>query len=402
MKAAVTKMPPMNLEPECARAFLEHCLRLIWKRKADDRTYLKNLFISKRFLSASQQFPISNLVTVFCFKKMCLGFLPIEMFDGKLCITPDYMREHFMSVITYRSTYNLLALLKPTHFYIILNNPTWPITIVKKCTRLFNLVHGKIGLSLDKKTARSAHLILNHLSAREIGLLRCTPEILTNPRLTSPLTLDSCDIDGYVTNVQLTDILRHNFKFLSLKLDDEFIDETSRSEMSSMNSSVSYNCASLTQLYVECDDWSESFMKLLDFVKDRCPNLQRIILKIEWTSHKWNSGVFAMTNNTDSIVARFLEIQHKIQEIMVKCKAPINKLQIDSNASMLYYGASEEFNCNWVEEVKKLDLFKDAVHQDSANEKICRLDVKSNDYFLDLCITSQVHYGPQKSSQLTD
>jgi len=400
MELAVTKMSSMKFEPECARAFLEHCLRLIWKRNVNEGSYLKYLIISKQFLNASQQFPIFTFMALFQFEKTCLGFFPVETLD--LFFLLGYKQSHGMSIVTYRCIYKLLTLLRPNHFYIVCQNLTFSIAITKKCIKLFSLVHGKIGLTLDKDTIVDSHLILNHLTGRQIGLFSCHPNMLTNPQLTSLLILDCCRVCTYINNVQLSSILRHKIKFLSLGLDDEFIDEESMSEMSSRNSPTSNFCDSLTKLHVECDDRPDSFIKLLDFVNDRCPNLKEVILQIEWSSYKWSSGVFVMVHNMDSIVARFLEIQCKIQEIMVKCKAPISKLQIDSTASILYYGAFEEFNCDWIEDVKKLGLFKNATHKHLDAEKICKLDVKLSDGFFNLRIASEIHFGPQKSSQLSD
>jgi len=404
MEVAINKMPKssVNFEPGCTRAFLEHCLRLVWKRKVREISYLKYLLISKRFLNTSQQFPIFVLMTLFYFEKMCLGILRVEVFDIPLN-NSAHMQCHPTAFLTYRRFYKLLSLLRPNHFYIIMQSPPQPTMTGKKCSKLLSLVHGKIGLmELDRVAARSSHSILSHLDARKFDLLCCPSEMLTNPRLNSPVKAKSCLIYTYINSAQLASILCHKIEFLSLKLDDEFIDETNMSEMSFRNSLASRVYNSLTKLHVECDDRSESFIQLLDFVKDRCSNLKEVILQIEWSSHKWSSGVFAMVHKTDSIVARFLEIQCKIQEIMAKCKAPISKLQIDSTAGILYYRASEEFNCNWIEDVKKLDFFKDVTHQNLDTEKICRLNVKLNDGFLDLRIVSEIHFGPQKSSQLSD
>jgi len=380
-----------KLNPESLRTYLEYCLRFALAMNGNG--FLKHLVVSKMFLGASQHYSIFCLGAKYGSDSVRMAFSSTSMFKT---YNPDTGRLSNAPEVTYEKMHSVVSFLKPNHFFMRFPwqlNLNLPGEIVKKCVKNLNYTKGKVALMVDGKITAGFSDLMGHFANRRLEFLWARSELLKLSN--SPLQLGYCSSScaigrfdvGSSVIAQFHDILRHNIEFLEVEIGESFgasVDEPTPPKRSKPNI-----CDSLKKLTVDCDGKYGALMAILDDVKDRCPNLKMISVKIILSPI--NTFHYSSVSDADEIMENVLAAQEKIQAIVKNCRLFVSKLKIVSEVRLQYETYDDdEFYFDWIKRVTALELFEDSVDHEG-NEEIddsvcdfCQLDSEFNDDFLDL------------------
>jgi len=375
-----TEEPKLTLSFKSARAFIEHCLKLMRARNVGDRAFLKFLLISDGMLKVARKEPIFCLSAGYFPDGVALSISSVSLFESKkLTDFPDFSNCFAWS---YKATNSLLSWLKPSHFLLGIADPELTDEDIRQCTKQLDCVPGKIALVLAKEIKHGFSLLLNYFTIRQLDFLLCSPELLANTAFALSLQVVNYIPGSVVENAQLSVISRHRIQAISIDIDDKF-GATPQTKL------IKSPYSSLTHLHVSCRSHYDSLMSLLDYVEKQCSVLEMLSVAIVFSRDYSSIGI--TITDTSEIVGHFLETLEKIEEIVERSRSLVLKLKIDSML-MLDFSSNFEYDCDWVEQVKTMQFFENTNHQDVIDSQfeICQLESEFDDGFLTFAHSTKV------------
>jgi len=379
-----TTAKKFKLTPECKCSYLEHYLRLMLENKDILPTFLKNLFVSNVFLSASRHYPIYCLTVAYRPGGVIFSCSTVSLFK-----TYDIKDVTFFNrfVLGYERMSLLLQLLKPNHSMAFLD-PALSDEIVKKAVKNLDFTKGKISLCFEKEITTGFANMLNHFANRRLDIIACASDLLT--ALNFPLQIGYYASSLAVNNVKLHNILRHNIESIGFVLDEDFVanlDNQGLSERLKPNI-----CDSLKKIKVFCNRNYEPFMSFLDDVKDRCPNLKMLDVEISFFRDRIADNT--PISDADGILDCILAARENIRAIVEKCRPLVSNLKISSDLRVVYFSFDNQPLCDWTKRAKTLDFFRTSDHKHNPipgeSIDVCKLISKFEDGFLQLEHSTEV------------
>jgi len=304
----------------------------------------------------------------------------MELSRFKLPITKKDPKLSNTIVLSYQKMRSLLSMLKPNHFFMTFDYLNFSNETVMKAIGHLDLASDKIALGFKGNFQTEFSLLLDHFSRRKLDYLWGSADFMTRSDVS--LKMGNYDAEIPVNNVQLHKIFGHNLDALRCIIDDSFINEPA-----SLSSLSSDDCNSLKWFHIICNQHYTSLMLFLDVIKDKCPKLKEIRIDVVITRE--NSPNMPRVSNVDEILDHILYAKGKMQKIIEKCRSVTSRLKIGSNVQ-LFYNSVNQFSCDWIEQAKTIDWFKDATHEELVEKlgnrafNIYQLSSKFYDGFLEL------------------
>jgi len=386
----IRKEKPPTLAPESIRALLENFFQITWLKKEHSPKFLTYLGVSKIFLDVSRRYPIFCLAVGYRLRDTILTCTDLSVFKPpKIKGMLDFTNH---AVMSYQKMQSVLLMLKPNHLFMIFERSDLPSGLIRKCADQLDLAPGKVALEIHDKFKSSFSLLLNRFSRRKLDFLMCELDFLIRSDVT--LEIGHFNMPYMINKIQLSKVLSHNLDSLEINIDEDFIAEPNPDKIAPLQSSKPDVCGSLKHLNVCCRRSYDSFMELLDMVKGRCLKLETLHTDILFSQEV--ASDFVVVSDADEIMDHILAANGKIQEIVEKCRPFVSNLQIDSIVSLIYR-PNREFSCDWIGRAKTMDLFKDAIHEETFDlllnlpSNVCKLTSKFYNGFLEMAHKTKVY-----------